>query len=96
MAITGLLCFHGSVEIIVQKVPAVAAAMLSLRTTHSAAALVPPTLPAAGTNCHRSCYTLDLAKALPLKQSCEWDRGRRDGGRQVAVTCGISRRRDAA
>lgn len=30
----------------------------------------PPTL-AAGTNCHRSCYTLDLSKALPLKM-CEW------------------------
>lgn len=30
-----------------------------------------PALPTAGTNCHRSCYTLDLAKALPLKQSCD-------------------------
>ena len=29
----------------------------------------PPSSPAAGTNCHRSCYTLDLAKALPLKNS---------------------------
>ncbi|KAL4420514.1 hypothetical protein ABPG75_010170 [Micractinium tetrahymenae] len=25
--------------------------------------------PPAGTNCHRSCYTLDLTTALPLKQS---------------------------
>jgi hypothetical protein len=24
---------------------------------------------AEGTNCHRSCYTLDLAKALSLKKS---------------------------
>ncbi|KAL4436371.1 hypothetical protein ABPG77_009933 [Micractinium sp. CCAP 211/92] len=34
-----------------------------------AAATVQADTPPPGTNCHRSCYTLDLAKALPLKQS---------------------------
>lgn len=46
-----------------------ALALLLLASLAVASVVRGQDVPPAGTNCHRSCYTLDLAKALPLKLS---------------------------